>query len=183
VVRFPAPALPSRSSRSSSLPLTSEWACRRARQRDAQGLSKRTLYDHHMIVRRHIIPDWGEEHLADLRAPDLEDRLYDLHISNRYRRTIAGTWNILLEAAERRRIIPDDETVPRKVWTNQDNKKEPKAAWLMFAVLLSTKSSPARVGFYAATSGIKRWESRCLEICARRYHSGTSTMLMESGTS
>lgn len=145
---------------------TSEWARRRVRQRDGQELSPHTLYEHNTIVQRYVLPEWGEDRLVDLRAPELEDWLYDLDVSNRYRRTIAGTWNMIFKIAERKgimpvaprlelpsktsrkpdilttdmlkKVFPKGRTELRKVWKNQDNKKEPADAWLMFAAFFST---------------------------------------------
>jgi len=161
---------------------TSEWARRRPRQRDGQELSFHTLYEHNTIVQRYVLPEWGDDQLAELRAPELEDWLYNLDVSNRYRRTIAGTWNMIFKVAERRGILPvaprlelpskasrkpDILTTEmlkkvfpkgrgdlREVWRNQDNKKEPEDAWLMFAALFSTM-------FYG---GLRPQEARAMHV-------------------
>jgi integrase len=161
---------------------TSEWANRRARQRDGQELSPHTLYEHNTIVQRYVLPEWGNDYLVDLRAPELEDWLYDLDVSNRYRRTIAGTWNMIFKIAERKgilavaprlelpsktsrkpdiltaemlkKVFPKERAELRKVWTNQDNKKEPADAWLMFAALFSTM-------FYG---GLRPQEARAVHV-------------------
>jgi len=161
---------------------TSEWAQRRARQRDGQELSPHTLYEHHTIVQRHILPEWGDDRLADLRVAELEDWLYDLDVSNRYRRTIAGTWNLILKRAERsgilpmaprlelpsktsrkpdilttdmlKKVFPKGRVDLRKVWRNEDNRKEPAEAWLMFAAFFATM-------FYG---GLRPQEARAVHV-------------------
>jgi len=161
---------------------TSEWARRRARQRDGQELSPHTLYEHNSIVQRYVLPEWGDDQLADLRAPELEDWLYDLNVSNRYRRTIAGTWNMIFKVAERKgilpvaprlelpskasrkpdilttdmlkKVFPRERSDLREVWRNQDNKKEPVDAWLMFAAFFSTM-------FYG---GLRPQEARAVHV-------------------
>ena len=161
---------------------TSDWARRRARQRDGQELSPHTLYEYNTIVQRYVLPEWGDDHLADLRVPELEDWLYDLDVSNRYRRSIAGTWNKIFKVAERRRILPvaprlelpsnisrkpdilttgmlkkvfpEKEVELRKVWRNQDNHMEPETAWLMFAAFFSTM-------FYG---GLRPQEARAVHV-------------------
>ncbi len=161
---------------------TSEWARRRARQRDDQELSPHTLYEHNTIVQRYILPEWGNDHLVDLRAPELEDWLYDLDVSNRYRRTIAGTWNMIFKVAERKRILsvaprlelpskasrkpdiltagmlnkvfPKERGDLREVWRNRDSTTEPADAWLMFAAFFSTM-------FYG---GLRPQEARAVHV-------------------
>lgn len=161
---------------------TSEWARRRARQRDGQELSPHTLYEYNTIVQRYVLPEWGDDQLADLRAPELEDWLYDLDVSNRYRRTIAGTWNMIFRIAERKGILPVaprlelpskasrkpdilttemlKKVFPKKrgdlreVWKNQDSRTEPEEAWLMFAAFFSTM-------FYG---GLRPQEARAVHV-------------------
>jgi len=161
---------------------TSEWARRRARQRDGQELSPHTLYERNTIVQRYVLPEWGDDHLADLRAPELEDWLYDIDVSNGYRRTIAGTWNMIFKVAERKgvlpvaqrlelpsktsrkpdilttdmlkKVFPKERAELQKVWNNQNNRTEPTDAWLMFAALFSTM-------FYG---GLRPQEARAVHV-------------------
>ena len=45
-----------------------EWATRQARRREGRRLAQNTLYEHAMIVRKHIIPRLGEEAIVDVKS-------------------------------------------------------------------------------------------------------------------
>ena len=82
-----------------------EWARRQARRRDGKPLARNTLYEHAMIVRKHIIPKLGDEAIVDVDSNTIEDFLYSLEISNKTRRNVATTLLAVLKQAQRKRII------------------------------------------------------------------------------
>jgi integrase len=82
-----------------------EWAKRQARRRDGRPLAPQTIYEHGMIVRKHIIPKLGDEAVVDVTADMIEDFLYSLEISNRTRQNVATTFLAVLRQAQRKRII------------------------------------------------------------------------------
>lgn len=81
------------------------WAERQTRRRDGRPLSKNTIYEHQMNVRRHIVPAIGKERVADVDTLTIDELLYSLDLSNRTRWNVASTLTAIFKEAVRRRII------------------------------------------------------------------------------
>jgi len=81
------------------------WAQRRQRRRNGRPLAHNTLYEHGMHVRKHIIPAIGRERICDVDTQMIGDFLDDLAMSNRNRRNVASTLQLIFKEAVRRRII------------------------------------------------------------------------------
>jgi hypothetical protein len=81
------------------------WAQKRARKRNNKPLASGTLYEHAMIVKRHIIPELGQKRIGEVDMQMVDDWLYSLDVGNSMRRNIASTMRLVLKEAVRRRII------------------------------------------------------------------------------
>jgi integrase len=82
-----------------------EWAKRRARRLNKKSLSEGTLYEHAMIVRKYINPWIGQEPVVDVDFQVVDDWIYEVDVSNSFRRNLISTLRLVLKEAVRRRIL------------------------------------------------------------------------------
>lgn len=83
----------------------SPWIDRQTRRRDGRPLSPRTIAEHKQHVDKYIIPDWGDHDPGEITAPAVEEWLYRINVSNRYRAAIWVTFRMVLEEFARRGVI------------------------------------------------------------------------------
>lgn len=87
----------------------SPWIDRQTRRRDGRPLAQKTIEMHRHITKTFITPRWKDVPITDVTSTKIEDWLYSLEASNRYRTLVAQTFAIILREAKRKGAV---ETLP-----------------------------------------------------------------------